>query len=314
MVASMKVLLTGGAGMMGQAIQRLAPSLAPSWSIHAPTRQALNLQDRLAVATYMQKNSFDLVVHAAAKVGGIKANMADPVGFMADNMAINLNVIEEARKSGVPKFIFMGSSCMYPRNHRNPLVEDDILQAPLEPTNEGYALSKIAGTRLCDYISAQYGLAYKTFIPCNLYGLNDHFDPINGHLVSAVILKIHTAMENGDTNVEIWGDGTARREFMFVDDIAEFILTCPNRLADMPACLNTGLGIDYSVNDYYQNIAGIVGYQGTFTHNLNAPTGMQQKLMDSSKAKPYGWNPKTSLLDGLKQTYDYFLKHKGISG
>lgn len=298
--------------MMGKSLQRLAPKHAPDWKILAPTRQELDLLDRAAVAAYFKQHKFDLVIHTAAKVGGIKANMADPTGFLTENMIVNMNVIEEARLNGVPKFIFLGSSCMYPRDHRNPLIEEDILQAPLEPTNEGYALSKITGAKLCEYISLQYGLAYKTLIPCNLYGLNDHFDPKNGHLVAAVILKIDDAVRNNAQSVEIWGDGKARREFMFVDDISEFILTQTHRLQDMPAFLNTGLGIDYSVNDYYAAIADIIGYKGAFTHNLDAPTGMHQKLMDSTKAKAFGWNPSTSLHDGLQKTYEFF-KYEGTA-
>lgn len=305
----MKILLTGGSGMLGQAILRLAPLIAPDLQIIAPTRAELNLLDRVMVRRYFLVNSFDAVIHAGAKVGGIKANISDPIGFMTDNMLISLHTIEHAHQAGIRNFVNLGSSCMYPRDYRNPLTEEDILAAPLEPTNEGYAIAKIAASRLCSYISAQHGLAYKTLIPCNLYGNGDRFDLEQGHMIAAAMMKIHMAHRNGDSDVEIWGDGTVRREFLYVDDLAKFIVVNIGNLHHFPADLNVGLGYDYTVNEYYQAIADVIGFRGKFVYNPDAPVGMTHKLMDITKAQTFGWSPDTSLQDGLKETYAGFLRY-----
>ena len=303
----MRVFLTGGSGMVGQSILRLSKKLQPKWEILAPTHQDLNLLSQTDVTTYLSKHSFDLVIHCAAKVGGIKANISDMSGFLIENNIINSNVINGAMIAKVPKLINLGSSCMYTKDYRNPLVEDDILAAPFEPTNEGYAIAKVSAAKLCSYISNQYGLAYRTFIPCNLYGEGDRFDVIKSHLISAIILKIHNAKVEKAKNVEIWGDGTVRREFMYVDDLAHFILNSVNALENFPNVLNTGSGIDYTVNEFYNFVAKTIGYNGAFTHNLSEPVGMKQKLMDSSKAKKFGWAPQTGIGEGIQKTYDYFL-------
>lgn len=295
--------------MLGQAILRLAPLIAPDLQIIAPTRAELNLLDRVMVRRYFLVNSFDAVIHAGAKVGGIKANISDPIGFMTDNMLISLHTIEHAHQAGIRNFVNLGSSCMYPRDYRNPLTEEDILAAPLEPTNEGYAIAKIAASRLCSYISAQHGLAYKTLIPCNLYGNGDRFDLEQGHMIAAAMMKIHMAHRNGDSDVEIWGDGTVRREFLYVDDLAKFIVVNIGNLHHFPADLNVGLGYDYTVNEYYQAIADVIGFRGKFVYNPDAPVGMTHKLMDITKAQTFGWSPDTSLQDGLKETYAGFLRY-----
>lgn len=305
----MKILLTGGSGMLGRAILRLAPMIAPELEIIAPTRQELDLMDRVWVRRYFLTHHFDAVIHTAAKVGGIKANISDPIGFMTDNMLISTHVIDYAHKSGIPNFINLGSSCMYPRNYRNPLMEEDVLAAPLEPTNEGYALAKIAASRLCSYISAKYGVAYKTLIPCNLYGPDDNFDLEQGHMIAAAMMKVHMAHRNGDSDVEIWGDGTVKREFLYVDDLAKFILSNVTNLNLLPPDLNVGLGYDYTVNEYYQAIADVIGFKGNFVYNLDAPVGMTHKLMDITKAETFGWSPDTSLADGLRETYSGFLRY-----
>lgn len=307
----MRVLLTGGNGMLGTAIRTLAPVHQPSWIIDAPGRKDVDFCDQAQVRDWMAGHKYDLVIHCAARVGGIKANMAQPVEFLAENLLMNTNLIEESRKAGVPNFIFIGSSCMYPRDYKNPLKEEYVLEAPLEPTNEGYALSKISGTKHCEYISRQYGLAYRTLIPCNLYGPGDHFHPEKSHLVAAILMKVHAAKESRSNEVEIWGDGTARREFLYIDDLAEYILGCVDFLKDLPPCLNVGKGHDYTVNEYYEAAARIVGYKGGFTHKLDAPVGMMRKLMDSSIATTaFGWAPSTDLETGLARTYEYYLSEK----
>jgi len=216
----MKILLTGGSGMLGSALQRIADE---SFDILAPSRAELPLGDKAAVAAWFAANPVDAVIHGAARVGGIQANIDHPVDFLVENLSMNEAVIMGAHGAGVERLIFLGSSCMYPRDYRQPLEEGDILAAPLEPTNEGYALSKITGSRLCDYISRSHeNRHYKTLIPCNLFGTEDHFGSIASHLIAAIVTKVVAARDAGDDSVEIWGSGDARREFLFVDDLVRF--------------------------------------------------------------------------------------------
>lgn len=288
----MRVLLTGGTGMLGGTLQRLAPQIAPDAVLLAPSRADLPLTDRDAVAAWLRANPVDAVIHAAAKVGGIQANIDDPVGFLTENLRMNDAVIMGAHQAGVRGLIFLGSSCMYPRNHRQPLVEDDVLAGPLEPTNEGYALAKITGARLCDYISGQYpDRAYRTLIPCNLFGAGDHFGSTASHLPAAIVTKIVDAQDTGRGSVEIWGSGAARREFLDVDHLARFILTVLPRLAALPPLLNVGADADHSVDDYYRMVAQRAGWSGRFTHDLSRPEGMAAKLMSSRRAQDFGWVP-----------------------
>lgn len=305
---SMHVLLTGGGGMLGRAIRRLAPGVAPHWTILAPSHRELDLTNHGEATRFIGEGAFDLVVHAAARVGGIAANIADPIGFMLENLEINTNVIGSAREHKVPALLFAGSSCMYPKDSPDTLKEEHLLSGPLEPTNEGYALSKITGAKLCEYIASSDGLAYRTLIPCNLYGPGDHFEPERSHLVAAVLHKLHQAKISSRTEVEIWGDGTARREFLYVDDLARFILKSDAAsLGEMPQYLNVGYGEDYSVADYYRMGAEAVGYSGSFTHNMEAPTGMKRKLMDSRRAQSYRWSAPTPPSEGLVATYQDYL-------
>lgn len=305
----MKVLFTGGSGMLGQAVQRLAPELAAGWRLFCPRRAECDLRDKQAVRRLLSSDRFDLVIHAAATVAGIAANITDPVGFLLENMEMNMNVISESARTGMPSLIFIGSSCMYPRDYLNPLREEYLLAAPLEPTNEGYALSKIAGAKLCEYISRQEGFAYKTLIPCNLYyGPGDDFDPSRSHLVAAVLRKLHEAKSSGAPYVEIWGDGSARREFLFVEDLAVFIVGLdPGRVDALPDYLNLGCGTDHSVLEYYEIGASVVGYSGAFRFNLDAPVGMHRKLLDSSRAAKRGWTAPTDLETGMRKAYAHFL-------
>ena len=301
----MQVLLTGGSGLLGRALRRLAPAAAPAWSIVAPAHAELDLRDRQATARFFAAHRFDLVIHAAARVGGIAANIANPTAYLLDNLEINGNVIGEASRVRVPALLFLGSSCMYPKDLPRAIREEDLLSAPLEPTNEGYALSKIAGAKLCEFISAEQGLAFRTLIPSNLYGPGDHFEPGRSHLVAAALHKIHLAKLRGERSVEIWGDGTARREFLYVDDLARFILrSSPDSLRDQPMLMNVGTGIDHSILEYYRTGANVAGYSGGFSFNLEAPIGMRRKLLDSGRARDYGWTAPTDLATGMAAAYD----------
>jgi len=300
----MKVFLSGGSGMLGSAILRLNSD----FDITAPSREKLDLKDQKAVQSYFEVHDFDAILHCAAKVGGIKANIADQTSFFANNVLMNTNLIEAARQNGIQKFINIGSSCMYPKDIDRPISEEDLLRAPLEPTNEGYALAKIGAARLCQYISEQYGYHYKTLIPCNLYGPGDHYDLELSHMLAAAILKLHQAKENNADHVTIWGDGLARREFIYVDDLAHFILRSVSTIENLPSLLNLGLGRDFTVNEYYEFVREALGFEGGLRHDLTQPIGMRQKLMNSSKAHHLGWTPKTSILDGIRMSYINFLK------
>ena len=297
----MKILLTGGSGMLGQALLRIASDATSDVTILAPTRAELPLGNREAVAAWFKANPVDAVIHGAARVGGIQANIDHPVAFLVENLAMNEAVIMGAHEAGVERLIFLGSSCMYPRDYRQPLEEDDILAAPLEPTNEGYALSKITGSRLCDYVSRSHeNRHYKTLIPCNLFGTEDHFGSIASHLIAAIVTKVVAARNNDEASVEIWGSGNARREFLFVDDLVRFMLESLPKLDTFPNVLNLGYDSDHSVNEYYQMVADLTGYAGAFHHDTSKPEGMMRKCMTSARAHSFGWAPQTRMEDALK--------------
>jgi len=279
------------------------------YQLFTPSSKDLDLLDKFSIDTYLGNKEIDMVIHCAGVVGGIQANMANPVKFLVDNTQIALNIILCAKEVGIKKFINMGSSCMYPREATNPLGEELILKGELEPTNEGYALAKITATKLCEYISQEESsFKYKTVIPCNLYGRYDKFDPTHSHMLPAVVKKIYEAKENKEEILDIWGDGEARREFMYAEDLAGFIYYALENFESMPQNINVGLGHDYTINEYYETIAKVIGYKGKFIHDLTKPIGMKQKLIDDSKLKEFGWCYKTSLEDGIQKIYDYYLK------
>ncbi len=306
----MRILLTGASGMVGCNI--LEHPSASFVEFLTPSSYDLDLLNQRAVCEYIRLHQPDLIIHAAGKVGGIKANMADPVEFLVQNSLMGLHVLNEANKAGVKYCINLASSCMYPREAPNPLKEDQILTGELEPTNEGYALAKITATRLCQYINqVDDKKSYTTLIPCNLYGRFDKFDPENSHMIPAVIRKVHEASMSNTPSVEIWGDGEARREFMYAQDLADCIFTVIDQMvsgSDVPDLINVGIGTDYSINEYYQAVADVLGYKGEFVHDLNKPVGMRQKLIDSSRINTLGWRANTSLYEGIEKTYQYFLK------
>lgn len=272
------------------------------------TREDMDLADARAVEDFVADQQPEYVIHAAARVGGIQANIADPVGFLVENLDVNTSVIRACLRCGVRNLVYIGSSCMYPRDYKTPLREEYILAAPLEPTNEGYALAKIAGAKLCEYCNRQYGTNYKTLIPCNLYGPGDKFGPDSSHLIAAIIDKIHAAKTAGARTVEIWGDGRARREFLYVDDLAEYVCACLAFLDKLPVYLNVGYGRDYTVLDYYRMAAEVMGFEGEFVFDKSKPIGMTVKLLDSTRARGHGWNPHTTPRDGIARTYEYYLR------
>jgi len=282
------------------------------YQILAPSSSELNLLDKASVNDYLSKHLPDAIIHCAGVVGGIQANIDNPVRFLSDNTIMGNNIIISAVEHGIKNFLNMGSSCMYPRDALNPLKENMILKGELEPTNEGYAIAKVFTTKLCKYVNQENdGYNYKTIIPCNLYGKYDSFGSNKSHMIPAVIKKIHDAKENNLDSVEIWGDGEARREFMYAEDIADFTYYALENIKIMPQDINVGLGFDYTINEYYQTVANIIGYKGLFVHDLSKPVGMKQKLIDDTLLSEFGWKHKTSLEDGINKAYDYYL-NKGI--
>lgn len=306
----MRVLLTGGSGMVGRNI--LESANGRGLDILAPGRRVLDLLDGGAVEGFLRRERPDVVVHAAGTVGGIAANIAEPARFLAENMRIGLNVVLGARAAGIRRLLNIGSSCMYPRNAENPLREEQVLAGELEPTNEGYALAKIACARLCEYVVREDpALAYRTVIPCNLYGRYDKFDPATAHMVPAAIRKVAEAIGAGRDEVEIWGDGQARREFMYAGDLAGFVLTALERFDDLPQTMNVGVGRDHTVDEYYGAVGEALGFRGRFVHDPSKPSGMRRKLVDIARMEAFGWRPATSLQDGIRATYEFYLS--GVS-
>lgn len=309
----MKILISGGSGMVGKNLIELL-SLNNDIDILSPSSKELNLLEFKNTLNYLENNRPDLVIHCAGRVGGIQANIKNPVNFLVDNLDMGRNLVMASKKSNIKKFLNLGSSCMYPRSAKNPLNEELILQGELEPTNEGYALAKITIARLCEYINKEdESFLYKTIIPCNLYGKFDKFDPQNSHMIPAVIRKIHEAKLTGSKDVDIWGDGEARREFMIATDLSDFIIYAIQNFKSLPTYLNVGLGRDYTINEYYKAIAEVIGWQGEFVHDLSKPVGMKQKVVDIERLNNFGWKSKTSLHEGIKLTYKYFLENYGTT-
>ena len=300
----MNILLTGGSGMVGRNIIALAEK--QGHDVSAPTREDVDLFDIEKLTQYFKNINPDVVIHCAGLVGGIQANIAAPFDFCYQNLQVGLNVIKAAYEAEVNNLINLGSSCMYPCEAPNPLIEESVLTGKLEPTNEGYAIAKVATARLGEYISAQYGVSYKTYIPCNLYGYWDKFDIDKSHMIPAVIRKIDEAITSGTTVVDIWGDGLARREFMFAEDLADFILFSLSKFEQVPSLINVGIGQDFSINDYCKAVATVVGYEGSFSYDLSKPSGMKQKLVDIQRQTSLGWSPKTDLFDGIEKTYQFY--------
>jgi GDP-L-fucose synthase len=305
----MKVLVTGSRGMVGRNL--LAHPMSADHELLTPDRDALDLRAAGACLAYIDREKPDLIIHAAGVVGGIQANIDENARFLADNLAICLGVLTAAWKVGTPRFINLGSSCMYPRDVDGVLTEDMLLGRPLEPTNEGYALAKLTAWKLAQLIDRQSpGQCFRTLIPPNMYGPYDHFDPERSHLMPAIIRKIEDAVATGLGEVEIWGDGKARREFLFAGDLAQFIWRFHDRLDELPDTLNVGVGEDATINDYYAAAAAALGFKGTFRHDLSRPVGMRRKLLDVSEQRRLGWAPSTSLKDGMVIAAAYY---RGIS-
>ncbi|MDC0182766.1 NAD-dependent epimerase/dehydratase family protein [Nitrosomonadales bacterium] len=301
------ILLTGASGMVGRNF--LEHKEINYFNIFTPTSTELNLCDYEKLEKYLLKNKPEMIIHAAGKIGGIQANLREPVSFMVDNLDMGRNIIMAAYKTGIKELINIGSSCMYPANVSESLTEDMLFSGKLEETNEGYALAKLATTRLCEYVSNEdNSFKYKTIIPCNLYGKFDKFKADYSHLVAAIIDKIYHAKKTNKNEVEVWGDGMARREFMYAGDLADAIIWVIKNFNKLPKCMNIGLGADMTINEYYKEVAKVIGFTGNFKHDETKPVGMVRKLVNTNLQAKLGWSPSTSLEVGLQKTYEFYLK------
>jgi GDP-L-fucose synthase len=303
----MKILITGSEGMVGRNI--LSDPRFGGWALLCPRRDELDLFDFPKLRHYLEAQQPDVVIHCAGKVGGIEANRRANSAFLTENALLGLHVIEAARAARIPRLLNLASSCMYPKDREGGLAVEDLLTGPLEPTNEGYALAKILAWKLTQFVSSEDPvLSYKTIIPCNLYGPWDKFDPLNGHLIPSIIRKAHEARTNRTNTLEIWGDGSARREFMYIGDLVAFIHHGLDHWDDLPGTLNVGYGTDPSVLDYCRMVCEVVGVAPEFQFDLARPSGMRRKLMDSHQAFTLGWRPEVQPLEGIRRTYQHFLE------
>ena len=300
-----KIYVAGHNGMVGSAICRLLEKKGYT-NLVFKTHSELDLTNQLAVEEFFKKEKPDAVFLAAAKVGGINANMNNQSAFLMENIGIEYNVINSAFNNDVDDLMFLGSSCIYPRESKQPIKEEYLLTGPLEPTNEGYALAKIAGLKSCQYFNEQYGTNYIGVMPTNLYGINDNFDLESSHLVPAIIRKMHEAKINNAENVEIWGTGKPYRELLFVEDMADATLFAFENYKGK-SFINVGTGEDLTIKQISETIQKIVGFEGELYFNTSKPDGMYRKLLDVSKLRDLGWKPKYSLEEGLKITYEWFL-------
>jgi len=302
-----KIYVAGSRGLVGSAIIRCLKQQGYI-NIIERTSQELDLRDKNAVDTFFQTERPEYVFLAAAKVGGILANNTYPADFIYDNLLIEANVIYAAHQCNVKKLLFLGSSCIYPKFAPQPLKEEYLLTGELEPTNEPYAIAKIAGIKMCQAYRSQYGDNFVAVMPTNLYGMNDNFDLNNSHVLPALMRKFHEAKEEKSPSVTIWGTGTPRREFLFVDDLAEaccFVM----KQYDESGILNIGTGVDLAIHELAEVIAEVVGFKGEIVYDTSKPDGTPVKLLDVSKMKQLGWQAKTQLREGIEKTYSWFL-HK----
>ncbi|MEL6643280.1 MAG: GDP-L-fucose synthase [Pseudomonadota bacterium] len=311
----MRVFVAGHRGMVGSAILRKLEARGTDVIIRM--RSELDLGDQVAVADFMRYERPDAVILAAAKVGGIQANNTYPAQFLYENLMIQANVIHQAHAAGVQRLLFLGSSCIYPRNAPQPMAEDALLTGTLEPTNEPYAIAKIAGIKLCESYNRQYGHDYRSVMPTNLYGPGDNFHPENSHVLPALIRRFHEAQRDGTDTVTIWGTGTPKREFLHVDDMADaslFVMDLDRARYEantkpMLSHINVGTGSDTSIADLAALVAEVTGFTGEIAFDTSKPDGTPRKLMNVSRLEAMGWRASIGLRDGIERTYRWFLDH-----
>jgi nucleoside-diphosphate-sugar epimerase len=304
----MRTLVTGSRGLLGSHILEKFCELGID--VIAPTRSELNLFDSQSTLRFMDKHAIEAVVHCAALVGGISENIKRPGDFILQNLLIDSSILSASLELRIPKLLYFGSSCMYPVDAKIPFQEDSILTGKPEVTNSTYALAKIAGTKSIEGIAEQYSLEWNTIVLSNIYGPRDNFAENGSHLLAAIIRKLYAGRKSGLKTAVIWGDGRVRREFTYVEDIAQFIadLWIDSRI--IPRTMNLGVGLDYSVLEYYKVACSVLDYFPEFEFDLSKPIGIMNKLMDNSKAIKVGWCPTTTIELGLRKTIDWYSRHE----
>jgi GDP-L-fucose synthase len=305
-----KIFVAGHRGMVGSALVRRLEA-QDFTNLLTRDRSQLDLSDEFVVANFFDEARPDIVILAAAKVGGIKANNDFPVEFLLNNLRIQNNVICSAHKTGVRKLLFLGSSCIYPKLAPQPIPENALLTGPLEPTNEAYAIAKIAGIKLCQAYAREYDAKFVSVMPTNLYGPNDNFDLESSHVLAALLRKAHEAKTRGDKTLEVWGTGEARREFLYVDDLAAACLLLLEKY-NSPEIINIGCGEDITIRELAELISDVVGFNGELVWDKTKPDGTPRKLLDVTRIRALGWRPAIPLRQGIAQTYQWFLANDGI--
>ncbi|QXD32534.1 GDP-L-fucose synthase family protein [Candidatus Pelagisphaera phototrophica] len=305
---SSKIYVAGHKGMAGSGVLRHLKSIGYE-NLITRDRSELNLTNQAAVETFFANEKPEVVIMAAAKVGGIYANNIYPASFLYENLAIATNTVNAASISGTERFLFLGSSCIYPKFASQPIKESSLLTDMLEPTNEAYAIAKIAGLKLCEYYRKQYGVLFHSLMPTNLYGQGDNYHPENSHLLPALIGRFHEATVANRESVTIWGTGTPRRELMNVDDLAEAI-THVLSLEDPPDLINAGTGVDHSIMEIAEIVKRVVGFEGEIKTDPSKPDGTPRKLLDVSLLKKHGWSSGIPLEKGIADTYEWYLQER----
>lgn len=301
------IAIFGSGGLAGGAIKDALIAKGHT-GLLLPRSRDLDLREQRDVRAWFGANKVDYVFLAAALVGGIMANKTRKAEFLHDNLMMQSNVIDTAYYSGVKKLLFLGTSCIYPAGRQHPLQENELLTGPLEPTNDAYAIAKIAGIKQCDFYREQYGFDAISLMPPNLYGPGDHFKDENGHVLAALLNRFHMAKEAGAARVECWGDGTAMREFLFSEDLADACLYFMDNYSES-GHVNTGTDTDITIKELAETVAKVVGFEGEIAWDTSKPNGNPRKLLDSTRARALGWAPKTSFEFGLEKTYEWYLKN-----
>ena len=303
-----KLIISGDKGMVGSALIRALNRRTDEYEVITRNRTELDLCDQQAVKGFLEQEKPEYVINAAGRVGGIFANNTYPADFIRENLLINSNLIHSSYESGVARFLTLGSSCIYPRDAEQPLVEKSLLSGPLEPTNSAYAIAKIAGLEMCRHYRSQYGLMFHSAMPTNLYGPNDNFHPEHSHVPAALLRRFHEAKQAGKGEVLVWGTGRPRREFLHVDDLASACIHLLQNYSDMDP-VNIGTGEDISIADFAEQIGEVVGYSGKIGYDESKPDGTMLKRLDVSKINSLGWSASINLADGLKSTYEWAVSN-----
>jgi GDP-L-fucose synthase len=306
-----RIFVAGHAGLLGSAMMRKLEREGYR-NLVTRSRQELDLIDQRAVEEFFSTESIEFVFLLAGKVGGIVANSTQQADFLYENMMVGANVIHAAAVSGVEKLLFVGSSCIYPREAPQPIREDHLLTGPLEPTNEGYAIAKIAGMKLCEMVQRQYQKRFISAMPTNLFGPGDNFDPLNSHVIPGMMRRFHEAKTSGATEVSIWGTGSPKREFLYVDDAAEALYQLMLRYEDA-GTINVGTGQDCTIRELAETMREVTGFGGQVVFDSSKPDGMPRKLLDVSRIRALGWRPAVSLREGLARAYAWALDHNALS-